>query len=148
MANLKKLNNPCAIRKSSTCWLGEDRLNNSSFCKFTDIFYGIRACAIIIRTYVTKYRLFTVRDIINRYAPSADGNDVKSYLDFITYYTRAFSGGRFILSPSSIIETDDDLILLIVCISKIESSVRLNYDYVYHVLQKCDIHLPIQSTPF
>ena len=149
MANLKKLNNPCAIRKSSSNrWVGEDSLNNSSFCKFTDMSYGIRACAIIIRNYIIKYRLTTVRDIIQRYAPASDGNDVKSYLDFIIFYTRNLSGGRHILTPSSLMECDDDLIFLILSISKIESSISFNYMYVYRILQKYDIHLPIQSTPF
>lgn len=148
MANLKKLNNPCAIRTSSDRWLGQDMLNNSAFCKFSDMSFGVRACAIIIRNYVTKYRLLSVRDIINRYAPPSDGNDIKSYLDFIMYYTRSLTRGSYILSPSSFIDSDDDLILLIVSISKIESSISLSYDYVFNILKKYDIHLSIHSTPF
>lgn len=148
MANLKKLNNPCAIRKTKTLWLGEDGQNNSSFCKFFSMEYGLRACAIIIRTYVNKYRLLTVSDIINRYAPSSDGNDVKSYLNFITYYSRLLSGAQHILTPSSLVESDDDLILLVLCIAKIESSMKFNYNYVYNLLYKYDIHLSIFSTPF
>lgn len=149
MANLKKLNNPCAIRKSpSNHWIGEDSLNNSPFCKFTDMSFGLRACAIIIRNYIVKYRFTTVREIIQRYAPVSDGNDIKSYLEFITYYTRNLSGGSHILTPSSILDSDDDLIFLILSISKIESSISFKYTYVYRILQKYDIHLAIHSTPF
>lgn len=147
MANLKKLNNPCGIRKTSTEWIGEVK-SSSPFCEFTDLYYGVRACALIISTYINKYKLRTVSDIINRYAPPSDHNDTKSYVNFIIYYTRNITNGSYILTPSSLIECDLDLILLILSIAKIESTMTLNYSYVNNVLSRYNIHVLPLNSPF
>lgn len=75
-------NNPTNIdRHPGTNWLGaaEDQTGDSLFVVFTDAKYGIRACAKLILTYRAKYRLKTVRGLINRWAPPSE-NDTGAYV--------------------------------------------------------------------
>ena len=46
---------------------------------YTSMVYGFRAAMINIRTYITKYGLRTVQDIVYKWAPAADGNNPAKY---------------------------------------------------------------------
>src|SRR5574337_804815 len=76
-------NNPGNIRKSSEPWRGlaaaKDQ-KDPAFFTFETPEWGIRAMAVILRTYQTKYGLRTIRAIIGRWAPSAE-NDTDAYVD-------------------------------------------------------------------
>ena len=78
-----RLNNPLCIRKSKEKWLGKVPTNDPDFEQFRDIFYGIRAALVILRTYTgRKYRFRFVSDIIRRWAP-ANENNTKRYTEFV-----------------------------------------------------------------
>lgn len=63
-------NNPGNIRKGTGKWQGLDPIQkDSEFCTFISPVWGIRAMAIILRNYQTKHGLYTITNIINRWAP-------------------------------------------------------------------------------
>ena len=63
-------NNPLNIRRSKDQWQGLDaKQNDPSFFKFESMAMGWRAAFVILtKTYYHKYRLFTIRKIIKRWA--------------------------------------------------------------------------------
>lgn len=76
--------NPFNIRISNNKWIGKIPLRENTdgvFEQFTSFEYGIRAGIIILRTYYTKYKLKTVREIITRYAPPKE-NNTEGYVRF------------------------------------------------------------------
>ena len=81
-------NNPLNIRRSKDQWQGLDaKQNDSSFFKFESMAMGWRAAFIILtKTYYHKYRLFTIRKIIKRWAPSVE-NDTEAYVKRVSDLT-------------------------------------------------------------
>lgn len=85
-----KLNNPFNIRKGSN-WIGL-RHNSfpSSFCDFQHPLYAVRAFIVLMRTYVCKHNIKTVRQFVNRFAPAGDGaNNPDVYCAYILNFWRA-----------------------------------------------------------
>ena len=82
----KRNNNPFnIIKNTSNAWLGKvpsDLSNDSKFEQFLDIKYGIRAGLILLRRYITQYRLDSVSEIIRRFAPESE-NNIKAYITFV-----------------------------------------------------------------
>lgn len=81
-------NNPGNIRHNvNNRWVGLSPCqNDKDFCVFISAKYGIRALSIILRNYQSRYGLKTVKDIINRYAPTIENNTnsyVKSVCQFL-----------------------------------------------------------------
>ncbi len=73
-------NNPLNIVHNDILWGGLDYPpDDGRFCRFTDPVFGIRAACKILLTYQNKYRLRTVREIVNRWAPPHE-NDTESYI--------------------------------------------------------------------
>ncbi|MTI12090.1 structural protein [Sansalvadorimonas verongulae] len=70
--------NPGNIRENQRVdydWEGEARADtDGEFEEFDSPEFGIRAMARILKTYYTKHKLRTVRDIINRWAPPNENN--------------------------------------------------------------------------
>ena len=65
-------NNPLNIRRTAKDqWKGlRAQQTDASFCQFERLEYGWRAAFYLLtRTYYHKYRLFTIRGIISRWAP-------------------------------------------------------------------------------
>lgn len=86
-------NNPANIRYSeSNKWYGQISPKNG-FCQFSDISYGIRALCIVLRTYLNKYNLHDVAQIISTFAPDFE-NDTPAYIRYIRGYLagRGFDG--------------------------------------------------------
>ena len=81
-------NNPLNIRRSKDQWQGLDaKQNDPSFFKFESMAMGWRAAFVILtKTYYRKYRLFTIRKIINRWAPSNE-NDTEAYIKKVSDLT-------------------------------------------------------------
>ena len=107
-------NNPLNIRRSKADWQGlvapssspegEKAPSNSpeggenkaqasvsthydaEFCQFESMFYGFRAAFKLLFSYYYKHGLRTVKGIINRWAPSSDGNDCNVYSKFVLNY--------------------------------------------------------------
>lgn len=46
--------------------------------------YGLRAALVNIRTYIRRDHRDTIEDIISRWAPLADGNDVRNYIAIVS----------------------------------------------------------------
>ena len=64
-------NNPLNIRRGKDQWKGlRAQQTDASFCQFESLEFGWRAAFYLLtRTYYHKYRLFTIRAIINKWAP-------------------------------------------------------------------------------
>ena len=76
------LANPGNVRHSDTHWIGQATDQpDPSFVAFTDPVYGIRACARILLNYGRLHGLKTIREIVTRWAPAEDNNDVEAYVD-------------------------------------------------------------------
>ena len=54
--------------------------------------WGIRAAFCLLRTYATKYRLTSVKGIVNRWAPPSE-NDTQSYIRHVCLLT-GFGGNQ------------------------------------------------------
>lgn len=84
MTPIKKLprgirnNNPLNIRISNNRWLGKVAGVDKQFETFSSPEFGIRAAFCIVRTYITRYNVRSVHDLIARYAPASE-NDVEAY---------------------------------------------------------------------
>lgn len=73
--------NPGNIRRGETAWKGlAPQQTDPAFCQFISMPYGIRAIARCLLTYQAQYKLGTVREIINRWAPPIE-NDTKTYAE-------------------------------------------------------------------
>lgn len=76
-------NNPANIRRGS-CWKGLVKslpepftgrsICDKEFCQFSSVEYGVRALIVVLRTYTYKHRLYTISQIIHRYAPLSENN--------------------------------------------------------------------------
>jgi hypothetical protein len=79
-------NNPGNIRVGSD-WLGladpadmaPAQKKERDFCVFTDPVYGIRALTKLLLKYQSKYHLYTVRQMIHRWAPPNE-NATEAYV--------------------------------------------------------------------
>ena len=73
--------NPLNIRRSKDQWKGlAEAQTDRAFCQFKSLEYGWRAAFYLLtRTYYHKYRLYTIRTIIRRWAPSSE-NDTEAYI--------------------------------------------------------------------
>ena len=80
MTRGQRNHNPCNVRHGSK-WKGLScKQGDKDFCQFISDYYGVRAAMIVLNTYVTKYKLHTIRDIISRWAPAKDGNHTEAYV--------------------------------------------------------------------
>ena len=75
--------NPLNIRKTDQFWQGQTG-NDGTFCIFLNNAYGYRAAFRILKTYNTKYHIYSVREIIKRWAPESDGNNTRGYIVMAT----------------------------------------------------------------
>ena len=79
-----RLNNPFNIRYNShNNWLGQIGYVNG-FCKFSLPYYGVRAFALLYRTYLRTGR-DTISRFIRSYAPSFE-NNTGTYIMFVCSY--------------------------------------------------------------
>ena len=75
-------NNPLNIRIGNT-WLGErEHPTDGEFEEFVSLDYGLRAAFIILRRYIRRYHLNTVRLIVERWAPRNE-NETEKYIQFV-----------------------------------------------------------------
>ena len=75
-------NNPLNIRRTKTSsWMGmREEQTDKSFCQFTKMRYGWRAAFMLLKLYYAQHKLRTIRQIINRWAPSSDNNNTEAYI--------------------------------------------------------------------
>ena len=81
-------NNPLNIRRSKDQWKGmRMQQTDASFCQFETLEYGWRAAFYLLtRTYYHKYRLFTIRAIISKWAPPCE-NKTEAYINNVCRLT-------------------------------------------------------------
>lgn len=81
-------NNPLNIRRSADKWKGLSRTQSDpSFCQFESLEYGWRAAFYLLtRTYYHKYRLYTIRGIISKWAPPIE-NETQTYIANVSRLT-------------------------------------------------------------
>ena len=72
-------NNPLNIRVGNN-WKGEvSQPTDHTFEQFTEMKWGVRAAFIVLRNYIVRHKLNTIRKIITRWAPSNE-NDTAKYI--------------------------------------------------------------------
>ena len=81
--------NPLNIRRSKDQWKGMAEVQSDrAFVQFKSLEYGWRAAFYLLtRTYYHKYRLYTIRGIISRWAPPQDHNDTEAYIRNVSRLT-------------------------------------------------------------
>ena len=81
-------NNPLNIRRSKDQWQGlRAQQTDAQFCQFESMEYGWRAAFYLLtRTYYHKYRLYTIRAIINKWAPPNE-NLTATYIENVSRLT-------------------------------------------------------------
>ena len=78
-------NNPLNIRRSKDRWKGmAEAQTDGAFVQFKTLEYGWRAAFwLLTRTYYHQYRLFTIRGIIQKWAPPHE-NNTRAYIDHVS----------------------------------------------------------------
>ena len=81
-------NNPLNIRRSKDKWKGLRAVqSDASFCQFETLEWGWRAAFYLLtRTYYHKYRLYTIRAIISKWAPPME-NKTEAYIANVSRLT-------------------------------------------------------------
>ena len=80
--------NPLNIRRGKDQWKGlRAQQTDASFFQFETLEYGWRAAFYLLtRTYYHKYRLYTIRMIINKWAPPNE-NQTSKYIENVCRLT-------------------------------------------------------------
>ena len=81
--------NPLNIRRiAKEQWKGlAEAQNDKAFCQFKSLEWGWRAAFYLLtRTYYHKYRLYTIKSIINRWAPPSE-NKTSKYIENVSRLT-------------------------------------------------------------
>ena len=76
-------NNPMNIRISADHWQGATG-DDGTFTQFISPLMGIRAAAVVLRTYRDKHGLNTIAGIVNRWAPPFE-NDTRGYIKNVSF---------------------------------------------------------------
>ena len=81
-------NNPLNIRKRKDKWKGlRAQQQDAAFCQFENMEWGWRAAFwLLTRTYYHTYRLFTIRTIVQKWAPPHE-NNTASYIANVSKMT-------------------------------------------------------------
>ena len=90
-----------------------------------DVLYGIRAALIIIRRYITKYKVCTVSQIISRWAPSKE-NNTEAYIQFVCKEMGVPSTYRINW------ENFTKVCQLLKAMAKMESNMSLDEDKIFY----------------
>ena len=91
--------NPLNIRKSDQLWAGQTG-NDGAFCIFLSNEYGYRAAFRILKTYNVKYHIYSVREIISRWAPPNDGNNTRGYIERVCNLSGLRETDIIVVQPS------------------------------------------------
>ncbi len=80
--------NPLNIRRSKDQWKGmAEAQTDRAFVQFKTMEWGWRAAfQLLTRTYYHKYRLYTIRAIVSRWAPQSE-NNTSAYIDTVSRLT-------------------------------------------------------------
>ncbi len=109
--------NPLNIRHGKSQWVGmREKQTDKQFVQFESRVYGYRAAFKILHTYITKGK-DTIGKIIAKWAPSSDGNNTQSYINYVSSTTgiNASHALRF--------EDKDDLVEIVCSMTHMESGI-------------------------
>lgn len=113
-------NNPLNIRHGKSQWVGmSEKQTDKSFVQFKERVYGYRAAFVLIRGYISKGK-DTIGKIIAKWAPSSDGNNTQSYIDYVSHSTGINA------SHALHWEDKDDLIDIVCSMAHLESGIIEN----------------------
>lgn len=134
-------NNPANIRRSTDEWVGLSSVQtDKAFFQFTNMTYGIRALIVTLHTYVYKYDLHTIDQIIARFAPSTE-NQTDAYIHTI----KAIIANKYIEPKYKLTDFEvgsDKLFLLCFAICKIESKYIITQTMFKRALQETTFYKP------
>ena len=109
--------NPGNIRQSKTRYKGERRPSrDSEFKEFESMAYGYRAMFVLLDTYSRRYGLYTIRQMLNRYAPPVE-NFTEGYIRFVSEKTG--------IAPDEIVNSRAarDMVSIVAAMSQIENGI-------------------------
>lgn len=87
-------NNPLNIRIGNR-WQGEvSTPTDTQFEQFESMKWGVRAAFLILKNYIRRYKLYTIPDIISRWAPNNE-NDTSNYIKRVLEISGYSSQHRF-----------------------------------------------------
>ncbi len=113
-----RLCNPCNIRISTDKFIGEViPSSDKQFKQFTRNAYGYRAAFRVLLTYITRYRVNTVRGMISRFAPATE-NHTEAYINTVAQ--------RACIDPDRELRSvdKDELIRMVAAMSYVENGVE------------------------
>lgn len=96
-------------------WNGQVGADDDGFCIFADRRFGYRAAFKILNTYLVKYNVYELCDIIERWAPSTE-NNTEAYIKAVCEYT-GFDRHKNIV-------TKNECISLIRAMAKVEIGIK------------------------
>lgn len=117
-------NNPLNIRISdANDWQGEFQPNvDGVFEQFVSMEYGYRAALKLIRNYITKDRLTTVAQIINKWAPNNE-NNTSGYIQRVCN-TTGWEPAK-VINPNS----KEEMCQLVYAMALVENGTTILPDY-------------------
>ena len=110
--------NPGNIRLGSFRYKGEKvKSSDLEFRQFESMEWGYRAMFVLLHTYAIKHGCYTLRQIINRYAPPTE-NFTEGYIRRVAHTTH--------LSPDEHISTSDGATMtaIVAAMSEVENGVK------------------------
>lgn len=116
--------NPLNIRISTDKFLGEIQPStDKQFKQFKSNAYGYRAGFRILLTYITRYRIHTLRGMLHRFAPMSE-NATDKYIETVSK--------RAAVDPDEVIRTVDKemLIRIVAAMSYVENGVEADMSEV------------------
>lgn len=114
-------NNPLNIRIGNK-WVGEvQNPTDSDFEQFTSMVYGLRAGFKLIRRYIERYHLCTVKEILSRWAPTTE-NNTAAYVSFVC--ERSGIGALDTLS----FDDEYKMVVLVEAMCVYENGVEISHD--------------------
>lgn len=123
-------NNPGNIRRSSTHWLGLSHFqNDSQFCQFEKMEFGVRALLVLLRTYYNKHHCNTIKKVISRFAPSSE-NNTENYIKFVC---------SFVALPPDIKLSLSATLELALPIMRYECGFRMTLDELCSIIDKYNL---------
>lgn len=120
-------NNPCNIRKNPNMrWKGSVRGNDPEFVTFKDKAYGYRAVFITLNTYNRKHNIWSIRQIINRWAPAGDGkNDPRAYIRRVCELMGGLSETHTIVANTPYADQQEEAIDFVMAMACVENGCKM-----------------------
>lgn len=126
--------NPFNIRVSRNPWLGKLPAavrSDKEFEQFDTMWHGVRAGVVLLRNYVKRQKLDTVKKIIYRFAPPVE-NDIQAYLRYLS--------SRH-LPPDAIVTVPSMTFAQLCCaIMEYESGYKLDFIGIYRCMREFNIY--------